>query len=233
MLITGYDNDPLVDGVPFMSKSLFRPTYLASTVAVYDDTLVNAAFEVEHQEVMNYYRRLTDESRWPVFRMGLPDGHEIDVVYRNLPGEKGVDIVMCRPGGEHPLHLTTLEAHYSGPGLSWSELIFASSFSEASFGVVERDARLLLLLPALGDADLPGDAPSVLTATLRNCGAGSEAASLAETLLADPEEWPRWRHVDGVLVNDGRHSRRNPGARGAFGPDDLREISSALNPTRG
>ena len=156
VLIIGYENDPLVDGVPFMSQRLFWPTYLASTVAVYDDTMVNAAFGVEHEDVINFYDRLTDETSWPVFRMGLPDGHEIDTVYTNLPGEHSVDIVMCRPGGEHPLHLAALEAHHSGPGLRWAELIFAANYVQAPFGVAEPNARLLLLLPALGDPDLPG-----------------------------------------------------------------------------
>jgi len=230
VLIGGwYADDPLVDGTPFLTEPLFWPTYLASTVAVYDDRMVTAAFEVDHDDVMNCYRRLTDESRWPVFRMGLPDGHEIDVIYRNLPGESGVDIVMCRPGGEYPLRLATLEAHHTGPGLSWPELFAAANFSAAPFGVVEAPARLLLLLPALGDVDLPDEATDLVAAALTSRGAGPRATELAEALLADPHLWPRWRRQsDGALVCDGRYSRRNPEARGAFSPADLLEVSSAL-----
>lgn len=229
VLIAGYENDPLVDGAPFLMESLFWPTYLVSTVAIYDDTMVNAAFGVDHEDVMSYYRRLTNKSRWPVFRIGLRDGHEIDVIYRNLDGDMGIDFVLCRTGGEHPLHLAALEGHHSGPGLSWPELVAGATFPDVSYGVVEPDARLLLLLPAFGDADPPETAAVMVATALASRGARSGAAALAEALLADSELWPRWRRQsDGVLVCNGRYSRRNPEARGGFPPDDLREISSAL-----
>jgi hypothetical protein len=59
--------------------------------------MVEAVFEVDHDGVMSCYRGLTAESSWPVFRMGLPDGHEIDVIYRNLPGERA-SISPCADG---------------------------------------------------------------------------------------------------------------------------------------
>lgn len=51
----------------------------------------------------------------------------------------------------------------------------------------------------------------------------------APAAASTPETWPRWRRQsDGVLVRDGRHSRRNPGAHGGFSPDDAWEVSTAL-----
>jgi hypothetical protein len=96
-------------------------------------------------------------------------------------------------GGEHPLNLAALEVHHTGPGLSWPELVFAANFSGAPFGVVDPEARLLLLLPALGDAELPEAATGMLAGALASRGTGSGAVDLAEALLADPELWTRWR----------------------------------------
>jgi hypothetical protein len=227
-LIAGYENDPLVDGTPFLDDPLFWPTYLASTAAAYDDTMVIREFNAERDEVVSCYRRVADKTRWPVFRMALPDGHEINVVYRNLDGDMGVDIVLCRAGGTHPLTLTRLEAHYCGPGLSWCELIDAARFS-ATDGVAEQDTRLLLLLPALGDADLPDHARSTVSTALAHRGARSDGVALAESLLMEAHLWPRWRRRDdGARVCDGRYSKRNPGARGAFASHDQLEVTSAF-----
>jgi hypothetical protein len=229
VLIAGYEDDPLADGAPFLDDPLFWPTYLVSTVAVYDKPPVTATFGVAMDDVMTCYRRLADPSSWPVFRVGLRDGHEIDVIYRNLEGDKGIDYLLCRPGGEHPLELATLEAHHRGPGLRWPELVAAAAFTGAPYGVVEPEARLLLLFPACLDADVPEDAKVTLSAALAGRGAGSGAADLAEGLLEDAGSWPRWRRqADGTVVCDGRHSPRNPDARGSLAPDDLLEATSAL-----
>ncbi|MFE9204227.1 hypothetical protein [Micromonospora sp. NPDC007230] len=201
---------------------------MSATMASHDDSLVTAAFEVEQEDCFSYFDRLTDPDAWPVFRLGLRDGHEIDVVYRNLTGDMGTEYVLCRSGGKHKLDLANVGGHEFRPGLSWSELIAAATWSSAPYGVVEPDARLLLLLPAFGDADLPADATAMLTAALTSCGAGSRAGALAEWLLEDPEDWPHWRQQGDALVCDDRYSRRNPEGPTAHSPADLLEISSAL-----
>ncbi|WP_431884351.1 hypothetical protein, partial [Micromonospora gifhornensis] len=119
MLIPEYENDPLVDGAHFLAESLFWPTYLIDTTASRDPSLVTAAFGVDEEECLKFFDRLTDPDAWPVFRLGLRDGHEIDVVYRNVPGEMNTDFVLCRPGGDHTLDLAILGGHEFRPGLSW------------------------------------------------------------------------------------------------------------------
>ncbi|MDZ5446055.1 hypothetical protein U2F26_25535 [Micromonospora sp. 4G57] len=229
MLITGYENDPLVDGSQFLTDSLFWPTYLSDTMTSHDDSLVTAPFEVDQEDCWNYYERLTDPDAWPVFRLGLREGHEIDVVYRNVTGAGSTEFVLCRSGGEYKLDLANVGGREFRPGLSWPELMAAADWSGTPYGVVEPDARLLLLLPAFGDADLPAEATAMVTAALTSCGAGPGARELAEWLLEDPEEWPHWRQQsDGALVCDDRYSRRNPEGPAAHSPADLLEISLAL-----
>jgi hypothetical protein len=125
--------------------------------------------------------------------------------------------------------LANIGGHEFRPGLSWSELMTAAHRLGVTPGVAEPDARLLLLLPAFGDADLSSDAVAVVAAALKRYGAGPGADDLAAWFLEDPEDWPHWRlHDDGVLACDDRCSRRNPQGRAGYPSADLREISSAL-----
>ncbi|MGW3888957.1 hypothetical protein ACWD69_09730 [Micromonospora chokoriensis] len=220
----------MIDGVQFLTDPLFWPTYLCDTVAYHDTSVVIAAFEVDEEDCLSYYDRLTNPEAWPVYRLGLRDGqHEIDVVSRNVPGAGNTEFVLSRSGGRHPLELAVVGGHELRPGLSWPELVATAAWSDAPFGVVEPDARLLLLLPALGDPDLPAEAASTLAAVLANCGAGSRVAELADWLLHEPEGWPQWRRgPNGAVVCGGRHSRRNPEGPAGHSPADLLEISSAL-----
>lgn len=228
-MIIGYEDLPLIDGAQFLTDPLFWPTYLCDTF--YRDTSkVVAAFEIDEEDTLSFYRRLTNPEAWPVYRLGLRDGqHEIDVVSRNVPGAGNTEFVLCRPGGKHPLELAVVGGHELRPGLSWPEMVAAAAWSGAPFGVVEPHARLLLLLPALGDPNLPAEATAMLTDALTKCGAGSQAGDLAEWVLNGPEHWPQWRRqADGALISIGRYSRRNPEGPAGHPPDDLLEISSAL-----
>ncbi|MFJ6167333.1 hypothetical protein ACIQH6_19605 [Micromonospora orduensis] len=224
----GYEQEPLIDGAAFLDDPLFWPTYLSSMVTPEDDSLVTEAFGVKADDCYEYYaRRLRDPDAWPVFQLGLRDGHEVNVVYFNVPREYFCDFLLCRPGGEHALRLATVGGHEMRPGLSWPELGTAAGFSGASLGVVAPNARLLLLLPALGDRDVPTEATARVAAALTSCGAGAKVDELAAHLL---ESLPRppWRNVDGVRVSDGRYSMRNPDGGAGLSPADLREISTAL-----
>lgn len=151
------------------------------------------------------------------------------MISRNVPGAGNAEYILCRPGGQHPLELAVIGGHEFRPGLSWPELVAAATWSGASFGVVEPDDRLLLLLAAFGDPDLPADATATLTDALTKCGAGSRAGDFAEWVLHGPDHWPQWRQqTDGALVSIGRYSRRNPEGPAGHSPADLLEISSAL-----
>jgi len=190
---------------------------------------VTEAFGVDAADCFEYYsRRLRDPDAWPVFRLGLPDGHELDVVFCNLRGEYSVDFLLCRSGGEQAVRLATVGGHELRPGVSWPELVTAASFAGAANGVVEPDARLLLLLPAFGDRDLSAESTTTVATALTRCGAGARVDDLAAYLLEKLAWWPHWRLVNGALVNDGRNSMRNPEGRAGLPPADLMEISSAL-----
>lgn len=228
-MIAGYEEFPLIDGAPLLNNPLFWPTYLAATMAPHRDTLVAAAFEVDVEDCFEYFDHLTDPDAWPAFRLALRDGYEIDMVYWNEPNENCTEYVLCRSGQKYKVDLANVGGHEFRPGLSWPELVTAASWPGAPYGIVDPHARLLLLLPAFGDADLPAEAMATVTAALTSCGARSGAGDLAAYMLRQPERWPHWRpHVNGALVCDGRYSRRNPEGPAAHSPADLLEISSAL-----
>ncbi|MEU6481223.1 hypothetical protein ABZ858_30995 [Streptomyces sp. NPDC047017] len=58
-----------------------------------------------------------------------------------------------------------------------------------------------------------------------------EPAEVAETLLENQSQWepPHWRSADGIRINDGRNSHRNPHNAFALPERRLREISNAVN----
>ncbi|WUR58112.1 hypothetical protein OHS32_23705 [Micromonospora chokoriensis] len=232
MMDAGYEDLPIVDGVPLLSDELFWPTYLAATMAPHRDSLVTSAFGVAIDDCFEYFARLIDDEAWPAFRMPLPKGYEIDLVYWNEPDEKGTQYILCHSDRDSNIDLANVGGHEFRPGLSWPELAAAAHSGSAPNGIVDPSARLLLLLPAFGDADVPPDATATVTAALMSCGAGPAAGELAEYMLRQPERWPRWRTLDnGALVCDGRYSRRNPEGPAGHSPVDLLEISSALAPS--
>lgn len=230
MIIDGYEDCPLVDGIPLLSDPLFWPTYFSDTMASGEPARVAEAFRVDEAACVDYYRRrLVNRDAWPVFRIGLRDGHDVYVIYRNVPDDKTTEFVLCQPGGGHLLQLANIGGHEFRPGLSWGELATVANRPGAAPGVAEPDARLLLLLPAFGDADLSSDAVGVVAAALKRHGAGSGADDLAAWFLEDPEDWPHWRlQDDGVLVCDDRYSRRQPQGPAGHPAVNLWKISSAL-----
>lgn len=230
VMIAGYEDLPIVDGTPLLSDQLFWPTYLSATMAPHRDSLVASAFGVAVEDCFEYFARLTDAEAWPAFRIALPEGYEIDVVYWNEPGEKGTEYVLRHPGRDFQVDLANVGGHEFRPGLSWPELAAVADSGSAPYGIGDPAARLLLLLPAFGDADVPADATATVTTALMSCGAGSGADELAEYMLRQPERWPRWWTDDnGALVCSGRYSRRNPEGPAGQSPADLLEISSALS----
>src|SRR4051795_6294963 len=152
--IDGYGQSPLIDGMPFLADPLFWPTFFSCTMASSEPERVAEAFEVDEAACERYFDRLMDPTAWPVFRIGLSDGYEVDVVFRNEPGDSGIEWFLCRSGGVHALALANVGGHEFRPGLSWGELMTAANRPAAPSGVAEPGARLLLLLPAFGDADL-------------------------------------------------------------------------------
>jgi hypothetical protein len=120
-----------------------------------------------------------------------------------------------------------------GPGLSWAELTAAADNQLPGGSTVDPDARLLLLLPAFGDDNLPDGAVDRLAAALRARTRIEAPERLAAALLADqgPCGPASWTTADGGYpINDGGYSFRNPASRFAWSAARLDRAGSALAP---
>ncbi|MFD4229619.1 hypothetical protein [Streptomyces sp. NPDC058545] len=73
----------------------------------------------------------------------------------------------------------------------------------------------MLLFPTLGDARLSDDAVVALTAALDALTLIEEPADVARMLLETQGQWEpaHWWSADGIWINDGGHSYRNPWQR--------------------
>lgn len=225
--IPGYEDGPLVQDSTYLDDPLFWPVHLGTSLQGED--VQRAAFGADWDAAMELYRVLSSEREWPVFSVPLSSGHTIHVVYRNIEGDRGVDYLIHHPAWSAAETLAVDDGHFMGPGMAWPELLSAAR-QPATEGIDDPDARLLLLFPTLGDARLPDDAAATLTTALAALTSIEEPAEVAGMLLENQGQWSpaRWRLADGVWINDGGHSYRNPG--NAFGLPEgrLREISNTL-----
>lgn len=166
------------------------------------------------------------------------------IVHRNFPDDPGTDYLITHPDWDRDVPLASLEGHFSGPGLSWPELIaVADSAPARAAGVRDPALRLLLLLPAFGDADVPvAEAVSRISGALTAVGVPESAApEVAERLLDHPFwDGPTWATQGGsplsggttgpspLAVCDGRYSPRIlPPALGGI-PAHGRALADAL-----
>ncbi|MFG2131151.1 hypothetical protein ACGFNV_25490 [Streptomyces sp. NPDC048751] len=154
------------------------------------------------------------EEVWPAFRVPLAGGHLLWIVHRNFPEDSGTDYLIAHPDWDRHACLASIEGHFSGPGLSWPELVaVAESAPAGEDGVRDPARRLLLLLPAFGDGAAPeAEAVERISGALRSVGADGEAApELAEELLDhhfwDPPTWTA-RSPSPLAVCDGGYSPR-------------------------
>ncbi|WP_418959447.1 hypothetical protein [Streptomyces tritici] len=206
-------------------------------------------FGVDGADVDEAFEALSDPERRFVLRVPFGGGHVVEMRVHSLPGEFGTEYVVTHPAWDREGHLATLDGHYAGPGLAWRELVHTAGTPDlAAPGLHDPHTRLLLLLPALGDADLPPEAAEVVREALVGAGIPEpEAPRLSEALLTDHPFWdpPSWGpsattsplsgaaptddSFDGILVCDEPHSPRN-GLRLAQGitPEQTRSLAEAL-----
>jgi hypothetical protein len=225
--VPGYPNDPLVDGSHLLSDPIFWPAHLLQCTAGHPDELC-AAFGVDEAELWDFYRRSTNERQWPAFAIAMPLGHVLYVVYRNFAEDSGYDYLMHHQDWAEPILLSTVEGHFLGPALCWSELIAVSRAAEGGDTTSSPEERIGLLLPAMADADLPADAVDFLADTLRTLGARRQPRRLAERLLDKQGLWgPQpWRMVNGARISGApRYATRTPEV---LTDDILAEITEAL-----
>lgn len=196
MLIDGFENAPLVVGEDLLALPGFWAAYLMwlSQTEEYDPELTS--FGVDGADADAACDALGDEDQWPVFRIPFAGGHTAVVLAYNFPDDLGTGYFITHPEWSRHGHLATVGGHQAGPGLSWRELTHIARTPDLNApGVHAEHARLLLLLPALGDQDMPEGAADMLGDALAQAGVPAALAShLAEALLADhplwePAEW--------------------------------------------
>ncbi|MFE4973341.1 hypothetical protein ACFRAR_14650 [Kitasatospora sp. NPDC056651] len=243
MLIPGYENEPLATGEELVHLPGFWAAYLLWLAEGEDLDPEPALFGADPADVDAAYERLSDPATWPVVRLPLRHGHSILVVHRNAAEDEGVDYYLAHPDWDRPRSLASTEGHFTGPGLAWRELVHIARHPGDGPGITDPDARLLLLLPVLGDADLPADAAATVTGALTATGTPPEAAAtLAEALLDHPfwdgETWyfagaaaplggaGTTAHTSRVLLCGGAHSPR--GSRLGLSPDQEARLAEAL-----
>ncbi|WP_229869333.1 hypothetical protein [Streptomyces inusitatus] len=160
MLIDGFEKAPLVAGEELLVLPGFWAAYLLWLCRTGEEDPEPEWFGADEADTDAAYEALNDEGRWPVFRIPFSDGHTAVVLACNHADDAGTEYFVSHPAWDRNGYLATIDGHQAGPGLSWRELThIANTPDPHAPGVQAPYARLLLLLPALGDADLPGEAP--------------------------------------------------------------------------
>ncbi|WP_317440656.1 hypothetical protein [Streptomyces collinus] len=155
------------------------------------------------------------------------------MVYRTFTDDTGTDYLLHHPDWDRAELLARDDGHFMGPGLSWPELIAAADNALPGGSTTDPHARLLLLLPAFGDDEVPDDAVARLADALRARTSVEDPGPLAAVLLEDqgapgPARWTSAER--GFSVNDGAYSFRNPVNSFALSVDLLDRVANALAP---
>jgi hypothetical protein len=231
--IPGYDSGPLTRQPQLLNDRLFWLGHLYPCTTNVEDA-EELLFGADYDAAEEFNRQLWERADWPVFTIPLPAGHRLHVVYRTLDEDTGVDYLLHHPDWDQAEHLAHNDGHFMGPALSWAELItIADNALPGDPTTAGPHTRLLLLLPAFGDDALPNDANDRLTAALRiHTGVESPEALAAVLLEGQAEPGPvHWTTTDqGVRINDGAYSYRNPANNFALPAPRLARTSTALTP---
>ncbi|MBY8877638.1 hypothetical protein [Actinacidiphila acidipaludis] len=218
MVIEGYEAGGfLVDGEPLLGSPGFWSHHLLGLV----DSAAGAEpawFGDDGADVDALSESLEDAERWPVFRVLCGNGQGIAVVYRNLPGDSGIDFLAVHPRGQAAEHIAAWQGELEGGGLTWSELTgFVEGSGPPGDDDEEHASRLLLLLPLLSDPDVPDEAIPTVAAALVAVGAPHGTASRTARQLLDHARTGPWR---------------DPGWTSPLGGADAQEPDAAPIPAR-
>ncbi|GAB3255103.1 hypothetical protein [Kineosporia babensis] len=215
------DASVLADANDRLRDAEFWPAFLLNTQS--SETAVEA-FGVDPADVEEYAEALVqDENVWPVITVELAQGHTLLILFRVFPDDAGIDYLIQPKGSDEMIALAQLDGHFCGPGLRWSEVLSAA----AQVSTLSRAERLLLLLPALGDDELPADAEDVVAAALGEVGVVQveDCLTIAQEILEAPDwgaqPWGEWK---GLTVCFGSHSLRSTDTP----PERLALFSEAL-----
>lgn len=229
--IPGYDGGPFTHQPGLLDEPMFWLGHLCSCAQ--SEEAQELLLGADYDAVGDFQQSLWERAEWPTFTIPLPDDHRLHVVYRTFADDAGIDYLLHHSSWEQAELLAQDDGHFMGPGLSWSELIAAAENGLPGGSTTDPVARLLLLLPAFGDTELPDDAVDRLTDALRGL-TGVESPELLAAALLDhqgapgPAGWTTAGH--GFSVSDGDYSFRNPTNRFALPADRLARVAAALAP---
>ncbi|TQF01552.1 hypothetical protein E6W39_03960 [Kitasatospora acidiphila] len=179
-----YSSVPVVDGLPLLGEPGFWAAHL---VDLYEGEPPEA-FGVDAGDAGAMLDRLQDKSAWPMFTVPLEGGFSIVVHYNSGEEYTTTDYFLVSPGGADVV-LASPDEDRIGPGLCWPELVAILRAPDGADGVTDPHARLLLLLPALGDSRVPEEAVGAVVEALIANGAPDECEALARQLLAGHPMW--------------------------------------------
>ncbi|MFF3288089.1 hypothetical protein [Streptomyces sp. NPDC003023] len=228
--IPGYDGGPLTHRPELLDERLFWLGHLVSC-AQSSEEAAESLLGADHDAACEFQHVLHQRADWPAFTVPLTGGHRLYVVLRTFEDDSGTDYLLHHPDWDRAEHLAQDDGHFMGPALSWPELAAAVDNGLAGGSTTDPDARLLLLLPALGDNDVPDVAVERLTSALRALVGADDPEAAAAALLESqgPAGTSTWiTRDDGARVSDGCYSLRNPANRFALPPDRLVRVSAAL-----
>jgi hypothetical protein len=230
--IPGYDGGPFHHQPGLLDEHLFWMGHLHNYYSECEEA-EDLVGDTDEQAAGDLQSQLLAGDTWPVFTVPLPGDHSLYVVYRAFEGDGGIDYLLYHPDWDAAERLAQDDGHFMGPGLSWAELTAAADNQLPGGSTVDPDARLLLLLPAFGDDNLPDGAVDRLAAALRARTRIEAPERLAAALLEDqgPCGPASWTTADGGYpINDGGYSFRNPASRFAWSAARLDRAGSALAP---
>jgi hypothetical protein len=224
--IPGYYAAPFTQRAELLDEKLFWMGHLYHSSG--GGLLYGPGYDWAAHRAFN--QRLWRRADWPTFTIPLATGHLVYVVYRTIQDEEGVDYLVHHPEWEQAALLARDDGHFLGPGFSWPDLLAAAD-NGLHGGTTDPHARLLLLLPAFGDAAIPHDARDRLAAALRARLGTLDAEHLAAAMLKEqglpgPVRWITTE--EGVRVNNGRYSFRNSTNHFALEHGQLARVSAAL-----
>ncbi|MFE2407442.1 hypothetical protein ACFXDE_03755 [Kitasatospora sp. NPDC059408] len=227
------DGDEVVAGEHLAGDLAFWFAHFVISFGVEDETAEEYGVDADAHEAM--IERLGDAAApGTALRVPFDGGHSAYVVWQNWEDESTVDYLVHHPAWGRLGFLAQDGPHGSGPGLSWPELVkLAGSAQDGADGLADPARRLLLLLPALGDADTPAGARGVVAKALADVGFPADAVDeLAGHLLGDPgsAHQPTWSVREGspIPVCSSDHSpRRVPLALGITA-EQAKALAAAL-----
>jgi hypothetical protein len=202
-----YSSSPVVDGHALLDEPGFWPAYLADLV----EGFAPEAFGSDAGDADAMLDTLHDPSAWPMFTVPLADGFAIVVHFNSGEEFTTTDYFLTHPDWSQDLVLASDDQDRIGPGLCWPELSALVEAPAAAVGITDPHARLLLLLPVLGDTAVSEDAVAAVVQALVAAGAPEASELLARRLLQGHPMWGGedwWFEDEQSGICEGDHSPR-------------------------